>query len=161
MKFFFYKKINSGIKRFFIVTWSNMWFYIFLLTQKDFNGSFRHVVMSIEFFSIFLGQFLDYVATVSIEEIDEWLQYVQVESGRDEFSVSPPFWSCADEQSIAQPGLEETVFSRFVDVHVTAEDEFDIVRICEEDNQFWSNPHLYDVLVYKRVFVHRLENFWK
>lgn len=48
----------------------------------------------------------------------------------------------ADEESVAQPRLEEAVLGRFVDVHVAAEDELDVGRIEQEHDEFGPNPEL-------------------
>lgn len=42
--------------------------------------------------------------------------------------------TCADQKTVAQPGLEEAIFGAFVNVHVTAEQQFDIARIHQEDD---------------------------
>lgn len=48
----------------------------------------------------------------------------------------------ADEESVAQPRLEEAVLGRFVDVHVAAEDELDVGRVEQEHDEFGPNPEL-------------------
>lgn len=46
-----------------------------------------------------------------------------------------------DQQSLSKPRLEEPVLRRLVDMHVTVEDDFDIVRLSQEDNQLSAEPH--------------------
>lgn len=55
--------------------------------------------------------------------------------------------TCADEQTIAQPWFEETVFGRFIDEHMAAQYQFHIGRVEQEHNQFRSDPQ----------FAHRIE----
>lgn len=52
-------------------------------TQKNFNGGFWHVIMAVEFFAVFFGQFLDDIAAVGVEEVDEGFEDVQMEGGCD------------------------------------------------------------------------------
>lgn len=56
-------------------------------------------------------------------------------------------FTCADEKAITQPWFEETVFGRFVDEHMTAQNQFHIGRIEQEHNQFGSDPQFAHCIV--------------
>lgn len=45
-----------------------------------------------------------------------------------------------NQKTVSQPGSEEGVLRRFVDVHVTREYYFNIPRIAQEDHQLGSDP---------------------
>lgn len=60
------------------------------------------------------------MTAVGVEQVNEWLQNIQVESWGDEFPVGPPLLSSTDEKAITEPGLEESILWGFVDVYVTA-----------------------------------------
>lgn len=89
--------------------------------------------MAIEFFACFFFEFLYDFSGVSVEQVDEGFEYVQVESGGYEFSVRPPFLTGGDEETISQPRFEESVLASFVDVHVTTQNDFYIPWVDQED----------------------------
>lgn len=62
----------------------------YIRTEKNLNSAFAHVVVSIEN-STFLLEFIDDCAGVGVEQVDEALQYVQMESGCDQFAMRAPF----------------------------------------------------------------------
>lgn len=57
------------------------------LTQKNLNGALAHVVVTIKGLSVEGAHFLAHMSTVVVEQLDEALQHVEVESRRDQFSV--------------------------------------------------------------------------
>lgn len=63
--------------------------------QKNFNGTFRHVIVTIEFLANFFFKFGNYVTGIGVEEIDETLEHVQVESRGYQFTMSTPFLTCS------------------------------------------------------------------
>lgn len=69
--------------------------------------------------------------------------------------------TCTDEQSISQPRLEETVFRRFVDVHVTAEQQFHITWIHQEDDQLRTDPDFDDLVEVLSFLDNVAEDGWK
>jgi len=54
--------------------------------------------------------------------------------------------TCADQQSIAQPGLEELVLGGLVDIDVAAQQQLHVPGIIDEDHQLGPDPHLGYVL---------------
>lgn len=54
--------------------------------------------------------------------------------------------TCADEETIAQPGLEELVLGCLVDVDMAAQQQLHVPRIIDEDHQLGADPHFGDVL---------------
>lgn len=62
-----------------------------LLTQQDLHGGFAHVIMTVERLAHLIGQFLDDMPRVLVEQVNEALQHVQVECRGDDASVGPPF----------------------------------------------------------------------
>lgn len=69
--------------------------------------------------------------------------------------------TCTDEQSISQPRLEEAIFRRFVDVHVTAEQQFYITWIYQEDDQLRSDPDFDDLIEVLSFLDYVAEDGWK
>lgn len=62
----------------------------YIRTEKDLDSAFAHIVVSVEN-SRFLLQFVDDCAGVGVEQVDEALKHVQVESRRDQFAMRAPF----------------------------------------------------------------------
>lgn len=56
-----------------------------------------------------------------------------MESGSNKFTVSSPFLASRDKEPITQPGFEEFVFTGFVDVDVTTENDFYVIWVDKKD----------------------------
>lgn len=52
------------------------------------------MIVCVERFTTFLVQFSNHLARVLVEQIDEALEHVQMECGRDEFAMRTPFVAC-------------------------------------------------------------------
>lgn len=50
-------------------------------------------------------------------------------------------FAAADQQAVAQPWFKETVFIGFVDMHMTAKNDFNILRVSQKDDEFGSDPY--------------------
>lgn len=57
-----------------------------------------------------------------------WITVLENQKQKTEILTS------TDEKSVSEPWLEETIFGRFIDVYVTAEQKFHIAWINQEDN---------------------------
>lgn len=62
--------------------------------QKDLHGRLGHVVVGVELLAVLLAHLLDDGARVGVEQVDEALQDVEMESRGDELAVGPPFLTC-------------------------------------------------------------------
>lgn len=62
--------------------------------EEDLDGAFGHVIMAIKFLVALLAHSLHHGARVGVEEVDEALEYVQVERRRDQFAMGAPFLAC-------------------------------------------------------------------
>lgn len=49
--------------------------------------------------------------------------------------VSDVLHTCADEETLSKPGLEEFVFSGLVDVDLTVEDDLNVIWVGKEDDE--------------------------
>lgn len=61
------------------------------LTQENLDGALAHVVVTVEGLSVEGAHLLAHVPAVVVEQLDEALQHVEVESRRDQFPMRPPF----------------------------------------------------------------------
>jgi len=59
-----------------------------------------------------------------------------------------------DEETITQPGLEESVFGGFVDVDMAGQDKLDVARIQQKDRELRSDPYLDYLAVFEGRLVH-------
>lgn len=116
--------------------------------------------MHIEHIANILLHTLNNVQAVAVECANERFQHVLMESWGDKFAMCPPMITAADQQTIAQPWLEETVFVGFVQVHLAAEYDFHIKRIGQEDDQFRTDPHTGDIRVLSSQLEGHFENFY-
>lgn len=60
------------------------------LTQKDLDGTFAHIIMTVKCFSIEGTHFFADQSRVVIEEFNEAFENIQMEGWSDQFSVCPP-----------------------------------------------------------------------
>jgi hypothetical protein len=107
--------------------------------------------MAVEFLADLFPQSLYGRFAVVVEQVEEGLEHVEMESGSDEFPVSPPFVSCADEETVAKPWLEEPVLGSLVNVDVAAQDQLDVVGMSQENEEPGSCPKLDHVFVLKAL----------
>lgn len=129
------------------------------LTQQDLHSRFAHVIVTIERLSHFLGQLLDHVTRVLVEQVHEALQDVQMEGGCDDPAMGSPLVSRTDQQSLSQPRSEESVLRGLVNVNLTAQDQFNVPRVEQEDGQFRSDPQAHhSLLVVAAHVAHPLES---
>lgn len=61
--------------------------------QQDFHGRLGHVVVTVEFLANFFAHLVNHSARVCVEQINETLQHVQMESRGNQFAMSSPFLS--------------------------------------------------------------------
>lgn len=64
-----------------------------MLTQQDFNRRLAHVVMGIEGLAHLGVQLGHHLTRILVEQIDEALQHVQMEGGRDQLTMRTPLVS--------------------------------------------------------------------
>jgi len=65
-----------------------------VLTQQDLHGALAHEIVYVDFGVAHFPEFVDRVAAVDVEQRHERLEHVQMERGRDQFPVCPPFVAC-------------------------------------------------------------------
>ena len=63
-----------------------------------------------------------------------WLNSLLYQKKKKEKELYNEKLTGGDEKTIAKPRLEESVFGRFVDVHVTGQDYFNVTWINQENN---------------------------
>lgn len=131
------------------------------ITQQNINSCFTHVIVNIEYFSDFLAQSIHNIQTVAVECADERLQYILMKCWCNEFAMCAPVIAGTDEQTISKPRFEETIFVWFIDVNMTAQNNFNVNWICQENQQFWSDPHTSNVSVLFAHFHGQFQNFWE
>lgn len=69
-------------------------------------------------------------------------------------------FAAADQQAVAQPWFEEAVFIWFVDVHMAAKNYFNVFRMRQKDDQFWSDPNSCNVHVHFAQLQSQFEDFF-
>lgn len=85
-----------------------------------------------------------------------------MESGRNKFPVRSPFLAVANEQSVAQPWLEESILARFRQVDVAVQNNFDIARVGEENDNIISKKSSHNMSIdfsKSKAFTHDLCEF--
>ena len=63
------------------------------------------------------------------------LQNALMESRCNHFAMVTPVITAANEQTIAEPWFEVTVLFRFIQMIIAAQDDLNIIGICEEYQQ--------------------------
>lgn len=116
--------------------------------------------MTIKYFADFFLHTFHNIQTVAVECADEWFQHILMKSWCNQFSMWSPMFSAAYQQSIAQPWFEEAIFIWFINMHRTAQNNFNIFWMCQEDDQFWSNPNTSEICVNFTQFESQLQNFF-
>lgn len=62
------------------------------------------MIVCVKRFTTFLVQFSNHLARVLVEQIDEALEHVQMECGRDELAMRTPFVACAQGGPVVMNG---------------------------------------------------------
>lgn len=63
-----------------------------------------------------------------------------MESGCDDFTVVTPVIAFADEKTVSEPWLEETIFFSFLQMNLTVQDDFNVIWVWNGDEEFASEP---------------------
>lgn len=61
---------------------------------------------------------------------------------------------------ISQPWFEETILIGLVDVHWTAQNDFNVFWMCQKYNQSWSDPNSRQICVHFAQFQSQFQNFF-
>lgn len=63
---------------------------------------------------------------------------------------SKGLFTSADEKSVSEPRLEESVFISLVNVHMTAQDKLHVTRVIQEHQESGPNPDLHNTFLVER-----------
>lgn len=65
----------------------------------------------------------------------------------DQLSMGTPMVTTADQQTIAEPRLEEAILVGLLDVNAAVEDQLDVQRIGQKDDQLGPDPNASHILI--------------
>lgn len=117
--------------------------------------------MHIEYLADLLLQLVDHHQTVLMEDVHEGFEDVHVESWGDQFPVRTPFIARTDQQTLTQPGFEEAILIRLVNVHMGVQYDLGIIGMSQKNEHFVTQKASRNIAVLLTPFHALAENILK